>query len=163
MTTPNGSANDSGKVETIRVSELEKRLGIGSAAEVRELVDYSKMMEIVMETIPDTVEVRWVGINNAQQIERHLMNGYTYVEVTDGIKTLTGLEKTDASGRYVVVGDCVLMACSKEALKARRKELAKRTRQRLETTIQAGEFKEAVRAKGIKLYEDDERAAEMKS
>lgn len=163
MTTTDGSASNVGSVAKIEPTALERRLRIGSAAEVREVVDYNQQMEIVMSTIPSTVSVRWVGINNSQQIERHLQNGYEYVLREDGIKTLTGLDKTDASGQYVVVGDCVLMACSKEALKHRQKEIANRTRHRLDSTIRAEEFQEQVAQRGLKVYTDDERMAQHKS
>lgn len=162
MTTPNGSATDSGKVEKINLSALEKRLGIGSVGEVRDVIDYNQMMEIITESVPSTVDVRWVGINNSQQIERHLANGYAYVLREDGIKTLSGLDKTDATGQYIVVGDCVLMACSKESLKARRREIAERTRHRLDSTIRAEEFQEQVAKRGMKVYSDDERMAQHK-
>ena len=163
MTTPNGSAVDSGKVEKLAVSKLEQRLRIGTDAEIKEIVDYSRMMEIIMSTVPSTVEVRWVGINNSQQIERHLANGYEYVHRDDGIATVSGLESTDATGQYIVVGDCVLMACSKESFKNRQKQIAERTRHRLDSTIRGEEFQEQLNQRGLKVYKEDERMGQVKS
>ncbi len=162
MTTPNGSAVDSGKVEKVTSSRLQQKLGVGTDAVVREVIDYSRLMEIEMKTVPEGVEVRWVGINNAQQIERHLANGYTYVLREDGITTISGLDKTDAAGEHVIVGDCVLMACARESYVARHREIRRRAEQRLDSTVRGDEVKGMLQAKNLKIHSEDERRVDMK-
>jgi hypothetical protein len=167
MSTPVGSAGGSGRATKLPakadVRSLSERLGIGTEAELREDVDYSQQMEIVLESVPDDVVVRWVGINNSRQIELHLLNGYTYVTVHDEIATKSGVHTTDASGQYMCVGDCVLMACSKEAYNRRRKKVDRTTETRLKSAVNADEFKAQLEKTGNQRYLIDDSRTEVKS
>lgn len=167
MPTPIGSASSSGRATklpaTADTRSLSERLGIGTEAEVREDVDYSQQMEIVLSSVPAEVVVRWVGINNSRQIELHLLNGYTYVTVDDAIATRSGVHSTDASGQYLCVGDCVLMACSKEAFNRRRKKVERLTEVRLKSAVNADDFKAEVEKTGGKVEMIDTSRTEVKS
>jgi hypothetical protein len=159
MSTPNGSASGSGRATKLPAKadtrSLSQRLNIGTELELREDVDYSQQMEIVMDSVPDDVQVRWVGINNSRQIELHLLNGYTYVTVDDEISTVSGIHSTDATGQYLMVGDCVLMACSKEAYNRRRKKVERLTETRLRSAVNADDFKaQAAGLKGSPIVDD---------
>ena len=161
MSTPVGSAGGSGRATKLPAKadtrSLSQRLGIGTDLELREDVDYSQQMEILMESVPADVTVRWVGINNSRQIELHLLNGYTYVTVDDEIATVSGIHSTDATGQYIMVGDCVLMACSKEAYNRRRKKIDRLTETRLKSAVNADDFKaQAAGLKGTDLFEKNE-------
>lgn len=159
MPTPVGSASGSGRATKLPAKadtrSLSERLGIGTEMELREDVDYSQQMEIVLESVPADVVVRWVGINNSRQIELHLLNGYTYVTVDDEIATVSGIHNTDATGQYIMVGDCVLMACSKEAYNRRRKKIERLTETRLKSAVNADDFKaQAAGLRGSEVVND---------
>lgn len=148
MATPNGSASGPSKVTQIAadapLTPLEIRLSIGQPSELKATGDHSQLMELILSTIPETVVVRWVGINNAHQIARHLNAGYDYVKKEDGIMTVSGQIGTDATGQYIVIGDCVLMACSKEAYNTRRKVLQRQGEQRLAANLSGDEIKQNI-------------------
>ncbi len=159
-----GSAGGSGRVEKLGSSRLEALLRIGQEGEVRETVDYSQLMDIIASSVPDTMEVRWVGVNNPQQLERHLSNGYAYVIREDGIATTAGLERYDAAG-HIIVGDCVLMACSKEARRKRHRDIQLQARNRLDATARGEEFRQELAKKPgnrIELFNENEQEAHGK-
>jgi hypothetical protein len=135
---------------------------VGKPIDLSLTADHSQLMELVISSIPETIMVRWVGVNNAQQIARHINAGYDFVDVDDGIVSVSGQTTTDASGRHIVIGDCVLMAVSKEVYEARRKRIQEQGAHRLAANLSGDEIKAAAQSKGMKLWEKTESMESQK-
>ncbi len=162
MTTPLRSANGAGSAVPVPppakldTRPLSERAGVGTPY-IAGNDDYSQQMAILESSVPDGVHVRWVSIHNSSQLNKHVASGYTFVKVDDGITTKHGLHTTDASGQYICVGDCILMACAKEHHDARRRRDANTTATRLDAYVRGESVKEqAAKAKGrgIQIFED---------
>lgn len=163
MTTPNRSASSAANAAPVPKSVAADFRSLAERARVGEPFiagndDYSQQMAVLESSIPAGIHVRWVSIHNSAQINKHVSNGYTFVKVDDGITTQHGLHTTDASGQYICVGDCILMACAKEHFDARRKRDDATTARRLDAYVSGESVKELAakkgRGKGITIFDD---------
>jgi hypothetical protein len=162
-TTPTRSASSVGSAVPVPKSVAADTRSLAERARVGEPFisandDYSQQMAVLQSSIPEGLHVRWVSIHNSAQINKHVANGYTFVRVDDGITTLHEMHTTDASGQYICVGDCILMACAKEHFVARRKRDADTTARRLDAYISGETVKEIAakktKGRGITIFED---------
>ena len=163
MTTPNRSAGSANNTTPVPKSVAMDHRSLAERARVGEPYivsndDYAQQMSVLEASIPAGIYVRWVSIHNSAQINKHVANGYTFVKVEDEITTVHGLHTTDASGQYICVGDCILMACAKEHFLARRKHNDATTANRLDAYVSGEAVKELAKqkgkGKGITIFEN---------
>lgn len=128
---------DRGKRDVVPTVNVESREHMGS------------MLELDLEQLDRAFKYRWVNVAPLK-VARARAKGYVFVDPNEeDIRNLVGDSPDIADGR-VRVGDVILMKCSRNLHRDRRKRVADRTKTRLSGPKR--KFKREANVRGVERY-----------